>query len=249
MSDYLFPRLINNSISSIFMECVKIYANHFGLVPFPEYVDENNTILKRLNKFELYKHIINWHIDYISEHEFAEAGFIPHGFDGVQCITCGLVLRSWKFTDNPWIEHEKWGLNCAYVALNTEHINIRKSYYTINAIEYVKDMWKLNCVQKLVKNGNLHKIVKALLFYYKEDKDKEYINFEKIESYCEKDLQYKLVDKIEDFKECKVCYNEEKNIIFIPCGHIIVGSLCALSFDKCCLCRKEIRAYKKVYFA
>lgn len=46
----------------------------------------------------------------------AEAGFYYVGFgDCVRCFQCGLGLRDWSESDDPWIEHSRWSKNCSFV--------------------------------------------------------------------------------------------------------------------------------------
>jgi hypothetical protein len=33
----------------------------------------------------------------------------------VTCFLCGLDVKDWKLTDNPWIEHAKFNQNCVYL--------------------------------------------------------------------------------------------------------------------------------------
>lgn len=55
-----------------------------------------------------------------------EAGFMFLGVkDYVQCFNCGIMLKDWKTTDDPWSEHAFFSPNCTFVLLNkgNEFIN------------------------------------------------------------------------------------------------------------------------------
>jgi len=85
----------------------------------------------------------------------------------VQCFCCGIFLSQWTLTDSPWIEHEKYGYDCPYVALNRSKILLRKTFYTKEAIKFVETTWKYKDIQKLLEKDTLHKMVTALFHQYK----------------------------------------------------------------------------------
>ncbi|KMQ83398.1 inhibitor of apoptosis [Lasius niger] len=51
-----------------------------------------------------------------------------------------------------------------------------------------------------------------------------------------------------DGRLCKICYLEDYNTIFIPCGHILACENCATSVTKCPICRKEFSNVVRAYF-
>ena len=53
-------------------------------------------------------------------------------------------------------------------------------------------------------------------------------------------------DKDENFI-CKICYNRNKNTVFMPCGHIFACMQCALSIVKCPYCKSTISKIMKIY--
>ena len=50
-------------------------------------------------------------------------------------------------------------------------------------------------------------------------------------------------------RTCKICMINESNVVFTPCGHLLVCKSCASSLSKCPFCRSEILQYIKVYFS
>lgn len=56
-------------------------------------------------------------------------------------------------------------------------------------------------------------------------------------------------NNIEDTKLCKICYNEERNVVFVPCGHVVACAKCALSTDKCPMCRRTFTNAVRLYFS
>jgi baculoviral IAP repeat-containing protein 7/8 len=54
---------------------------------------------------------------------------------------------------------------------------------------------------------------------------------------------------IDDSKLCKICYEEEHNTVFIPCGHVACAK-CALSTtDNCPMCRRTIQNVIRLYYS
>lgn len=48
---------------------------------------------------------------------------------------------------------------------------------------------------------------------------------------------------------CKLCYLEERNTVFLPCGHVVACAKCALSVDKCPVCRLPFTDINRLYFS
>nr|WUR10776.1 IAP-3 [Calliteara abietis nucleopolyhedrovirus] len=47
---------------------------------------------------------------------------------------------------------------------------------------------------------------------------------------------------------CAICFVERKQICYLPCGHVVVCTKCALRCVTCCICRSTIEQQFKVYF-
>ncbi|XP_050392207.1 baculoviral IAP repeat-containing protein 2 [Patella vulgata] len=48
--------------------------------------------------------------------KMAEAGFFYTGnVDAVKCWFCGIALKTWEPTDDPWMEHIRWSNNCGFI--------------------------------------------------------------------------------------------------------------------------------------
>lgn len=54
--------------------------------------------------------------------------------------------------------------------------------------------------------------------------------------------------KISEDKLCKICYENEYEVLLIPCGHVVVCKNCSLQIDKCPFCRAYISNKIKCYF-
>ena len=61
-----------------------------------------------------------------------------------------------------------------------------------------------------------------------------------------------LMRELNDLQEqriCKVCYDEEINTVFLPCGHLVCCSMCAPALSKCPVCRTSITDPIRVYLS
>ena len=52
----------------------------------------------------------------------------------------------------------------------------------------------------------------------------------------------------DDIGKCKICFENDYNTVFIPCGHIISCAKCSLSVTKCPACRQPFERVIKVYY-
>ncbi|KAI8421763.1 hypothetical protein MSG28_009727 [Choristoneura fumiferana] len=56
-------------------------------------------------------------------------------------------------------------------------------------------------------------------------------------------------DTLEDSKLCKICYAEERNVVFVPCGHVVACAKCAMSTNKCPMCRRTFTSAVRLYYS
>nr|AAW21999.1 inihibitor of apoptosis-1 like protein [Aedes aegypti] len=53
--------------------------------------------------------------------------------------------------------------------------------------------------------------------------------------------------KLDTSRTCKICYVNEYNTAFSPCGHVVACAKCASSVTKCPLCRKPFTNVMRIY--
>ncbi|XP_075975321.1 death-associated inhibitor of apoptosis 1-like isoform X2 [Anticarsia gemmatalis] len=56
-------------------------------------------------------------------------------------------------------------------------------------------------------------------------------------------------NSVDDSKICKICYAEERNVCFVPCGHVVACAKCALTANKCPLCRSTFQSAVRLYYS
>lgn len=53
----------------------------------------------------------------------------------------------------------------------------------------------------------------------------------------------------DDSRMCKICYNGELAVVFLPCGHIVTCVKCALEMTTCAVCRKPVTMTVRAFFS
>lgn len=54
-------------------------------------------------------------------------------------------------------------------------------------------------------------------------------------------------DDIEDRDLCKICLENELDILVMPCKHLCLCAVCSANLEKCPMCRTHITEFVKVY--
>ena len=54
---------------------------------------------------------------------------------------------------------------------------------------------------------------------------------------------------IDDARICKICYNDELGVVFLPCGHIVACVTCAPGMTTCAVCRKPVTMTVRAFFS
>ncbi|XP_039272656.2 baculoviral IAP repeat-containing protein 8-like isoform X1 [Styela clava] len=55
--------------------------------------------------------------------------------------------------------------------------------------------------------------------------------------------------QLEEEKKCKICLDEEANVVFVPCGHLSTCVSCAQRVSNCPICRSYVRQKIKTYIS
>lgn len=54
---------------------------------------------------------------------------------------------------------------------------------------------------------------------------------------------------IDDARVCKICYNEELGVVFLPCGHMVACVKCAPGMTTCAVCREPVTMTVRAFFS
>lgn len=154
--------------------------------------------------------------------ELAEAGFFYTGQgDKTKCFYCDGGLKDWEEDDVPWEQHARWFDRCAYVQVvkGREYIQKVLSEASVTSTPAAADEPAPAAAAPPAAEA------KPVADSEKED------------------------PPVDDSRLCKICYVEERNVCFVPCGHVVACAKCALSTGKCPMCRRTFQNAVRLYFS
>ena len=150
----------------------------------------------------------------------AKAGFFYRGIgDIVTCSFCGVSLHKWLQNDDPIAEHRKFNPNCKFIRL-LQDVNIPRDNRTKI---FIKNF--ISFIQSIF--SNFKSTINS--YFYADSGSRSFSN-----TYS---------------NNCKICLNEDSNILLLPCHHISTCISCTLCTKFCPICRCKIESVIKVYFA
>lgn len=203
--------------------------------------------------------------------ELSEAGFFYTGTgDRVKCFSCGGGLKDWDESDDPWEQHALWLSKCKYLKLmkGKTYIDSVIAKFKTPATQTTKqeagNQTEDIQQQQQQQNGNSNNNNNV-------EKEQQEFNVKSVN--CEvnataaaaatvtaaaatttltalrNENYLSEAKKITDEKLCKICYADEYNTAFLPCGHVVACAKCASSVTKCPMCRKPFKDVMRVYFS
>ncbi|MGL5961636.1 MAG: RING-HC finger protein [Cetobacterium sp.] len=107
-------------------------------------------------------------------------------------------------------------------------------------------MWYGKC--KYVKTVKGDDFIKKM----KERRELLLLNKNSSDDNKKKDEKNNIINNDEEddtIGKCKICFENDYNTVFIPCGHIISCAKCSLSVTKCPACRQPFERVINVYYS
>ncbi|KAL8025997.1 hypothetical protein ABFX02_O011700 [Erythranthe guttata] len=195
----------------------------------------------------------------------SEAGLFYTGLgDKLICFQCGGGLHQWEESDDPWRVHALHFPKCGHVVLTKGHefiaevLGSRSSELSSEVMSTHSDasssvflLVVCKCLVVLQEISALAipaEFAKVVRVHADEDIDNNSSTDEPPSSSRSIDAQLPTCS-IDDARVCKICYNEEIQVAFIPCGHVVSCGKCGPVSSRCVVCRSAIRASMKVYLA
>lgn len=191
--------------------------------------------------------------------ELAEAGFYHVGReDHVLCFYCGVALRNWEDNDIPWEAHAKWMPECFYVLSIKGHDYVL-SVNSPEGIDVTEQTLELGAASHLSSNDpipfvvsegydednvdNIRRASRVLQlreeFLMAEAKEQIGKNREVLKD--KNNQEEREEELVEDTLQCKICFVQKRNILFLTCGHVVCCNSCSKMVNNVCpLCRKRI---------
>ncbi|KAG5676927.1 hypothetical protein PVAND_006724 [Polypedilum vanderplanki] len=198
---------------------------------FPEYAVE----AKRIESYEDWPKTIKQRPQQLSD-----AGFFYTGKgDRVSCFSCGGGLKDWEENDDPWEQHAMWYGKC-------EYLKLMKGVEFIEKMASKRDKMSNNSTEASGSNSLCSKSSSSSSSSWQTSISPQSSLSEKSNDPTEKSDDE---EEKKDSKLCKICYSNEYNTIFLPCGHVIACAKCASSVTKCPACRQPFENVMRVYFS
>ncbi|XP_059614742.1 death-associated inhibitor of apoptosis 1-like [Phlebotomus argentipes] len=167
--------------------------------------------------------------------ELCDAGFFYTGIgDRVQCFSCGGGLKDWEDNDCAWEQHARWYDNCEYLKL-------------IKGQKYIDEVKAKNAQTLSPSEGLQECSASSSVSPVAVVKEQESPKVEDVATTV-KPIGASAGDALEN-KLCKICFVNEYNTAFLPCGHVVACAKCASSVTSCPLCREPFTTVTRIYFS
>lgn len=149
-----------------------------------------------------------------TKEKLAEAGFFYTGLgDYVQCYHCGNGIKDWFPDEDPWEEHARYFKECYFVRV-------------IKGPEFIANF---TIPQTDDQPSD-------------DEKEAESLTLESNSVAIMKNIpsDYFSIDEDIEFK-CKICFEKNLGILFLPCRHFVSCGNCSTDLKKCVICRADIK--------
>ncbi|XP_058067035.1 death-associated inhibitor of apoptosis 1 [Anopheles bellator] len=199
---------------------------------------------------------------YQKPQQLSDAGFFYTGNgDRVKCFSCGGGLKDWEQGDEPWEQHGIWYSNCEYLKLIKGH-------------EFIQKCQQMREDEEAQTNGGQHSrpstsgasSAASSLMSTSPVSSRSGVSSptapddECTLRRCDSGLAAATDDgqqgedetgirNISDGKICKICFVNEYNTAFLPCGHVVACAKCASSVTKCPLCQQPFINVLRLYLS
>uniref|UniRef100_A0A1I8P7I0 RING-type domain-containing protein n=1 Tax=Stomoxys calcitrans TaxID=35570 RepID=A0A1I8P7I0_STOCA len=199
--------------------------------------------------------------------------------DRVKCFSCGGGLKDWDDDDEPWEQHALWMRKCRFVKLmkgesfieaivnkfkkptapvaETSGITAVTSSSSSSSSEEEREN------QEAAGGCAMEEISQLANFPFSSPSEEQCSRDPPAASSIATRIHNKACANValplepnkpcsavtQEEKLCKICYVNEYNTAFLPCGHVVACAKCASSVTKCPMCRKPFADIMRVYFS
>ncbi|XP_058126534.1 death-associated inhibitor of apoptosis 1-like [Anopheles ziemanni] len=201
--------------------------------------------------------------------QLSDAGFFYTGkSDRVKCFSCGGGLKDWEQDDEPWQQHAIWYSNCHYLQLMKGPEFIRKCIALKEAAtaasEPTADNRASSSASSQPSTSGISSASSSIMSTSPasssglsspspvgtlEDEDCTLRCGSDVSGGEEAGRDDTGNRKVSDGKICKICFVNEYNTAFMPCGHVVACAKCASSVNKCPLCQQPFINVLRLYLS
>ncbi|GLH01933.1 Apoptosis 1 inhibitor [Gryllus bimaculatus] len=154
--------------------------------------------------------------------------------DKTVCFHCGGGLKDWEETDDPWVEHAKWFPKCSYVVLNKGKEFVASVAGEEGSRPTSKEVKNFRVPAELKESVQIREPVEPST----SSSESEPIASTSSGS-----------QGGDDVRLCKICYQEDLGVVFLPCGHLVACVKCAPSLTTCAVCRQPFTATVRAFLS
>uniref|UniRef100_T1E229 Putative inhibitor of apotosis protein n=1 Tax=Psorophora albipes TaxID=869069 RepID=T1E229_9DIPT len=215
---------------------------------FPNYAIE----AKRLESYEDWPKFMKQ-----KPKELSDAGFFYTGkSDRVKCFSCGGGLKDWEAEDEPWEQHAMWYSKCEYLKLMKGEEYIAQCLAKKDNPSAVSEQGSQDIGPSNSPQPSTSGVASAATTSLPSSQSSslsgsaEEINPMRHSSTSSSGMEEDEDEpnrKTDTSRTCKICYVNEYNTAFSPCGHVVACAKCASSVTKCPLCRKPFTNVMRIY--
>uniref|UniRef100_A0A182MJD0 RING-type domain-containing protein n=1 Tax=Anopheles culicifacies TaxID=139723 RepID=A0A182MJD0_9DIPT len=196
--------------------------------------------------------------------QLSDAGFFYTGkSDRVKCFSCGGGLKDWEQDDEPWEQHAIWYSNCHYLQLMKGREFIQKcnelkdaaaaNNGTSSSMSSASSQPSTSGISSASSSVMSTSPASSSGFCSPTPAADEERTLRCSDHYSsgsdegEDDTGNRKV--LSDGKICKICFVNEYNTAFMPCGHVVACAKCASSVSKCPLCQQPFINVLRLYLS
>ncbi|XP_004519914.1 death-associated inhibitor of apoptosis 1 isoform X2 [Ceratitis capitata] len=201
--------------------------------------------------------------------DLADAGYFYTGIgDRVKCFSCGCGLKDWDDDDEPWEQHAMWFPKCRYLNLlkGQSYIDSVAAKYKANNSKSADSVsaTEAESAQYCPPPPSSENIIVQPMIATAACSSSSATGTKTqatsvaaaaaaataatAATTAATDLKTTVAATIAEEKLCKICYADEYNTAFLPCGHVVACAKCASSVSKCPVCRKPFTNVMRVFF-
>jgi len=181
---------------------------------------------KRLETFN------DWNVSFINKNKMAMFGLYYSGYkDLVLCHYCNVELLNWEDGDDIWTEHRRWSPYCKFLnGESTDNVPIDnmllKKFIQPKSRDIVTDLiTQQSQTTEKITNARFHLEKSQTITSITNDNNNN------------------------NNLNCKICYDNVLNAVFVPCGHAVACTTCALKIESCPMCRRQDCTVIQLYVA
>uniref|UniRef100_A0A182JW50 RING-type domain-containing protein n=1 Tax=Anopheles christyi TaxID=43041 RepID=A0A182JW50_9DIPT len=196
--------------------------------------------------------------------QLSDAGFFYTGMsDRVKCFSCGGGLKDWEQDDDPWQQHAIWYSNCHYLQLMKGREFIQKCNELKNAASSAASTSSaMSSGSSQPSTSGISSASSSIMSTSPASSS----GFSSPTPLADEEHTLRCSDHSSgsdegeddagndrrvpsDGKICKICFVNEYNTAFMPCGHVVACAKCASSVSKCPLCQQPFINVLRLYLA